>query len=287
MAEFGLRTLVATGDNDTTTVTASFAFTAAGTNTAVATLDRFHTAGAGETITGIGVSAKKTTAGAASFALAVYEYVPNGDAAVFGVVGDRVAYKESAVGAIPADDTFAERLLTLDTPFPMIEGTTYIVCLSTDLTNDIIVINGPERALATAAQRDFDSGLYGGLGATWATVGLTTQPLDLAMFAEYTIAAAGAPTFTPYTTIVLDKSATGSIDLSTNWTGASTFNITNMPNWMTQVGETGVVNYADTSWGGQYSENSIGGGKWFMEIEAIDTTGLLTASTGIWVYIRP
>jgi hypothetical protein len=74
-------------------------------------------------------------------------------------------------------------------------------------------------------------------------------------------------------------------------TGASTFNITNMPNWMTQVGDTGVVNYADTSWGGQYSENSIGGGigggKWFMEVQAIDTTGLLTASTGIWVYIRP
>jgi hypothetical protein len=60
-----------------------------------------------------------------------------------------------------------------------------------------------------------------------------------------------------------------------------------MPNWMTQVGDTGVVNYADTSWGGQYSENSIGGGKWFMEVQAIDTTGLLTASTGIWVYIRP
>jgi hypothetical protein len=100
--------------------------------------------------------------------------------------------------------------------------------------------------------------------------------------------APGVPALTtPYTTVVLDKSATGSIALSTNWTNASTFNITNMPNWMTQVGDTGVVNYADTSWGGQYSENSIGGGNWFMEIEAIDASGLLSASTGIWVYIRP
>jgi hypothetical protein len=104
----------------------------------------------------------------------------------------------------------------------------------------------------------------------------------------YLVPQVGAPTLTdPYTVQVLDLGATGSIDFGTNWAGASTFNITNMPNWMTQVGTTGVVNYTDTTWGGQYSENSIGGGNWFMEIEAIDTTGLLTASTGIWVYIRP
>jgi hypothetical protein len=286
MAEFGLRTLVATGDNSTTSAAGSFGFSAAGTSNQPATTQRFHTAGAGETITGVGVNAKNNGASAANFAMAVYEYVPSGDVAVFGTLGARVAYEVSPA-TIPNDDTFREHLVTLTTPLLMDESTTYMVCMSTDLTNAIIVINGPERAQAASALRDFDGVLYGGLGEPWDTAGSTAQALDLAMFAEYTIAAAGAPTFTPYTTIVLDKSATGSIDLSTNWTGASTFNITNMPNWMTQVGDTGVVNYADTSWGGQYSENSIGGGKWFMEIEAIDTTGLLTASTGIWVYIRP
>lgn len=286
MAEFGLRTLLSTSPNSTATMAASFGFSAAGTFDQVGTVARFHTAGAGETVTGLGVNAKNNGGVDANFAMALYEYTPSGDAAVFGTMGARVAY-EVAPFVIPNDDTFREHLVTLSTPFEMVEGTTYITAIATDLTQSIIVIAGPERAQANSTERDFDAGLYGGLQDPWAGATLAGGA-DPAIFAEYTIADGSAPTLTtPYSTIVLDLGATGSIDLSTNWSGASTFNITQLPNWMTQVGDTGVVNYADTSWGGQYSNNSIGGGKWFMEVEAIDATGLLSASTGIWVYIRP
>jgi hypothetical protein len=198
MAEFGLRTLLSTAPNSTATMSASFGFSSAGTFDTIGTPARFHTAGAGETVTGLGINAKNNGGSAAGFAIALYEYVPDGSATVFGTLGARVAYEVSPA-TIPNDDTFAERLVTLTTPFEMVEGTTYMVCLSTDLANAIITITGPERATANSTERDFDGGLYGGLQDPWAGATLAGGS-DPAMFAEYTIDTGAVPTLTlPYT----------------------------------------------------------------------------------------
>lgn len=112
---------------------------------------------------------------------------------------------------------------------------------------------------------------------------------DYIMSAQLTtIAPEGAPTLTtPYTTIVLDRGDSGSIDLSTNWTGASTFAISGLPLWMAQSGSTGTVDYTNVQWGGKNSDNTIGHGVWDIQVQAIDSSGLLTTETAIWLYIRP
>jgi hypothetical protein len=102
------------------------------------------------------------------------------------------------------------------------------------------------------------------------------------------VGASGIPVLDfPYTVQVLDLGATGAIDFSPNWSGASTYSITGLPSWMTQSGDSGAVTYTSASWGGQWSDNSIGGGRWAINVQAIDASGLLSASTSIWVYIRP
>ena len=112
---------------------------------------------------------------------------------------------------------------------------------------------------------------------------------DYAIWVIYEVVIpSGAPTLTtPYTTIVLDRGTSGSINLGTNWAGASTFSIKELPFWMTQSGTTGTVNYTNVQWGGRNSDNTIGSGVWNIEVQAIDDTGLLTTETSIWLYVRP
>ena len=88
----------------------------------------------------------------------------------------------------------------------------------------------------------------------------------------------------PYKVIILNLGDTLSIDLSTNWIGVESFLITRLPSWMTQVGTTGVVDVTDAIWGGRTSDNTIGTGVWIINVQA--TSGGLSTSTKIWVYLR-
>jgi len=152
-----------------------------------------------------------------------------------------------------------------------------------DVEFRIIVGSDPEELLIDVAANNplLDIGKFG----AWVqnTAGGTTSDFE-AIWED----AAGSPTLTtPYTTIVLDRGTSGSINLGANWTGASTFSIKQLPFWMTQSGDTGTVNYTNVQWGGKNSDNTIGGGVWNIEVQAIDSTGLLTTETSIWLYVRP
>lgn len=92
---------------------------------------------------------------------------------------------------------------------------------------------------------------------------------------------------TPYDVIVIPKGASGSLNLNNgNWSGASSFSITGLPSWAAQSGSTAIVNYTDAKWGGKGSNNTIGEGLWFIEVQAIGSDPELTTSTFIYLYIN-
>lgn len=149
-----------------------------------------------------------------------------------------------------------------------------------DCTN--IAFDLTEENRMTASIEGFS---WTGHGAANDPDGVTyTTPPIIGVFA---LSQSTAPTLTtPYSVIVLDLGNTSSIDLSSNWSGASSFSITQLPNWMEQAGTTGVVDVTNATWGGKTSDNTIGEGVWDINVEAIAGEGIPTTSTTIWVYVR-
>ena len=107
----------------------------------------------------------------------------------------------------------------------------------------------------------------------------------IAMYTAFAFTGSAPTLTTPYDTLMLSLGATGSIDLGANWSGAATYSITGLPEWMVQDGTTGTVDYTNVKWGGISSDNTIGHGLWELEVQAIATEDL-TTSTSIWLYAR-
>lgn len=167
-------------------------------------------------------------------------------------------------------------------------GKQYVACLGSDGGNvqsadDAAAGLGNYTGVATSVDMVAQA-----LPATVTTVNTAVLDADIRLWLVVERQVTGSPTLgIPYTTIVLDRGTSGSIDFAPNWTGADTFSIKQLPPWMTQVGDTGTVNYTNVKWGGKNSSNSIGGGAWNIQIQAIDSTGLLTTETSIWLYAKP
>lgn len=178
--------------------------------------------------------------------------------------------------------------------FSLIAGTTYIPVFYATGTNDSAYLNakgiGDENDANPVVADPGVAATDDGTGGTPPTDWTSTDLLFLAEatfgFGVVTLAGLAPVLTTPYTTIVLDRGTSGSINLAPNWSGASTFLIQELPLWMEQSGTTGTLNYTNVQWGGKNSENTIGGGVWSIQVQAIDSTGLLTTETSIWLYVR-
>ena len=88
-----------------------------------------------------------------------------------------------------------------------------------------------------------------------------------------------APTLTnPYSSLQVSVGDSGSIDFSTNISGATSFAFSQLPPWAVQVGTTGVVNYTSASWGTENSLVAIGDGLWDVQLQAINDFDTLEAA---------
>ena len=183
--------------NSTVSLAATFAYTASGTNDVIGVPARYYQPSVdGEQITHVGATIRNASGNVSNAALAVYEYVPDGDAAVFGVVGAKVA--QAVVTPLPNDGVWYKYNVALAAPFTMDVLKTYILAIQGDTTNALITIDGPERATATSAERDFGAALYGGLLDPWAGAAWGGT-VDSAIFATYTVPSDVTPTLTtPY-----------------------------------------------------------------------------------------
>ncbi len=116
-----------------------------------------------------------------------------------------------------------------------------------------------------------------------------SDPLNPPMGAFFEFVSSGAtPTLTtPYSTVQLVLGDSGSIDAGSNWSGASSFIISQLPSWASQDGTTGTINYTDACWGTENSDVCIGDGIWDIQVQAIDSSGLIKSEGNFYLRVGP
>lgn len=111
---------------------------------------------------------------------------------------------------------------------------------------------------------------------------------DPSTLGAYAFISSGGPTLTtPYSTIQLAVGGSGTLNLGSNWSGASTFVISQLPSWAVQDGTTGNVNYTSACWGTEQSDVCIGDGIWDVQVQAIDSSGELTTEAHFYLRVGP